>query len=730
MTMTARYAVVLGGAVLAALLPGAGPNRLWLVLGIVAIAGTYNAIYDVFMRRTGVLPLAMAYTDQVLTVGIVFLVPHEAEAVLLVMAGLNAITAISLGRRVAGQAAALGAVGVGIALLLFGTRDELIPYLVYLLASTFIIIAGGSVSEVERTVRDRYTELVGGIDAIVWEQLTRQPSTLYVNEMGEKSLGYPRSAWREPGFWGRLVHPDDRSWAGTAYHTAIAEGRNLEIEYRVVASDGRVLHVRDHMRVETDSEGRAEAVRGVALDVTERVMAVEVLQHQALHDGLTGLPNRTMLNDRLRQALARSQGDRMPIALLVMDLDQFKEVNDALGHHHGDQLLIEMSRRLQRVLHDVDLVSRLGGDEFAVLLVREDAPRAALAVAKRIRTALEQPFQLGRVPLQTKASIGIALHPTHAADAETLVQRADVAMYTAKRAGEGIAVYSPEHDQSSVRRLTLLGELRRAIDDGRLRLHYQPMIDLTTGKVTGSEALVRWAHPELGLMFPTQFIELAELSGAIGALTRWVLESAVVQMVAWHEAGVDLSVSVNLSVRNLYEPDLVRWLAELLRNHGMHPSRIQLELTESQVMEDPNLAMEVLGRLRALGVAVIIDDFGTGYSSLAYLKNLPIDQLKIDRSFVGNMARDESDLAIVRSTIDLSHRLGLSVVAEGVEDGDTLRLLTELGCDRAQGFFLSEPVSSDQLVRWLGDPIQRQRLKAFVPSDPLSSAEARGLFPG
>jgi diguanylate cyclase (GGDEF)-like protein len=385
---------------------------------------------------------------------------------------------------------------------------------------------------------------------------------------------------------------------------------------------------------------------------------------------------------------------------MLMDLDQFKEVNDALGHDHGDRLLVETARRLQRVLREADTVARLGGDEFAVLLTRDADPDAALATAGRIRRSLEQPFQISGITLQTNGSIGVAVFPDHADDAETLAQRADVAMYAAKRSGGGVALYSPDHDQSSVRRLAILGELRAAIRSGQLVLHYQPKLDLRTGELAGCEALVRWQHPEFGLIPPGEFIELAEVSGVIQPLTRWVLETAVDQVAAWRAAGLELGVAVNLSVRNLYDNDLVVWTDGLLIDRGVNPAQLTLEITESELMSDPILAMEVLGKLKALGIATSIDDFGTGYSSLSYLKSLPIDELKIDRSFVGTMTRDDSDLTIVRSTIDLSHNLGLGVVAEGVEDEATMRQLADLGCDRMQGYHLSRPIPGDELAVW------------------------------
>jgi diguanylate cyclase (GGDEF)-like protein len=470
-----------------------------------------------------------------------------------------------------------------------------------------------------------------------------------------------------------------------------------------------------------------EGAVGLSLhDVTEREIAGEVLRRQALHDGLTGLPNRTLLNDRLHQALAHSRRTGDPVALLVMDLDQFKEVNDALGHDHGDRLLVEMSRRLQGVLRDVDTIARLGGDEFAVLVTDAADERSAVAVARRVRAALEQPFRLGGISLQTDASIGVALHPRHAHDAETLTRRADVAMYTAKRSGRGIALYDPDLDRSSVVRLALLGELRAAIATDELHLEFQPAVDLRTGEARGAEALVRWTHPVHGRVPPSELVELAEVSGLIQPLTRWVLRRAVAQARWWLDAGLDLTVAVNLSVRNLYDPELVPWVSHLLEDHRLPPDRLAVEITETRLMDDPAVALEVLGRLKALGVSTSVDDFGTGYSSLAYLKHLPLDELKVDRSFVIAMAHDDNDLTIVRSTIDLSHNLGLEVVAEGVEDAATLRALAGLGCDRAQGYLISPPLTGQALAGWAVE----RRVAPVTPAAPLPRPALRPTVTG
>jgi diguanylate cyclase (GGDEF)-like protein/PAS domain S-box-containing protein len=439
---------------------------------------------------------------------------------------------------------------------------------------------------------------------------------------------------------------------------------------------------------------------GVSLDdVTGPSLAAQALRRQANHDALTGLPNRALLNERLLRALREATQSCTNAALLVMDLDQFKEINDALGHHAGDQLLIAMSRRLEDMLGDSGLIARLGGDEFAILLT-ENADRAgAIAVAEKVEHALEQPFEVEGLLLQTNASLGIALYPDHATDPESLAQRADVAMYLAKRSAHSFAMYAAEHDHSSVRRVTLLGELRRAVDLEEFRLLHLPTVSLATGAIVGTEALVRWQHPAHGLMSPSEFIDLAKVSGMIHPLTRWALRTALYQAGAWAPEGgpPTVGVSINLSVRNLYDSELTASMHQLLVESNFPPSLVTLEITESEVMDDPFLAVEVLGQLRELGVHTSIDDFGTGHSALAYLKHLPIDEIKIDQSFVAGLRSSRADETIVRAIIDLGHNLGLTVVAVGVEDDETLQRLRTLGCDRAQGYHLSPPITCHEV---------------------------------
>jgi diguanylate cyclase (GGDEF)-like protein len=451
---------------------------------------------------------------------------------------------------------------------------------------------------------------------------------------------------------------------------------------------------------------RATVERNAA--TTALVARQLALQYQAHHDGLTDLPNRTLLHERLEDGVAAARDAGRPMALLIMDLDRFKEVNDTLGHHAGDALLREVAARLRVARRAGDTVARLGGDEFAILLPNA-TENAARARATRLLADLAQPFIVEERVLEIGASIGIALYPEHGADAETLLRHADVALYVAKRENRGSILYSPEQDLHSATRLGLTGALRRAIETGELVLHYQPIIEHLTRRVSGVEALVRWQHPLQGLLLPDHFIPLAEETGLIDLLSRWVLDAALQQCCAWRRDGLDLPVSVNLSMRNLQDQRLPESIAPLLTTYGVPPGWLTLEITESAVMADPERALGVLGQLRALGVRVAIDDFGTGYSSLAYLKRLPVDQLKIDRSFTLNVCVDRSDLAIVRSVIELGHQLDLQIVAEGVEDEESWKVLLDLGCDEALGYFFSRPLPAAALVRWLGDSTWRPR---------------------
>jgi diguanylate cyclase (GGDEF)-like protein len=446
------------------------------------------------------------------------------------------------------------------------------------------------------------------------------------------------------------------------------------------------------------------------------------IEHQALHDDLTGLPNRAFFRESAEQAFAEARELGSGVAVLLIDLDRFKEINDTLGHESGDLLLEELGGRLREILRGSDTVARLGGDEFAVLAPGQHDEQSAGVVAERIRKGLDQPFVVSGLTLEVEASIGIALFPDHGDDVETIMRHADVAMYVSKEA-HAPRVYSPEQDHYSPDRLALVGELRRALESKELVLHYQPQLALPGGDVQSVEALVRWQHPEHGLLSPDRFLPLAEHTGLIRPLTRYILDAGLKQARAWLDEGRDIGLAVNLSARDLLDVSLPDEVRDLLIKWRIDATRLELEVTESTLLTDPARAGLVLDRLSALGVTVAIDDFGTGYSSLNYLKRLPVDVLKIDRSFVQNMATSEHDAVIVRSTIDLGHNLGLRVVAEGVESQEVWDRLASLGCDTAQGFFISRPIDAAAVGEWLA------ARPAPTPAEASGGAEVVPLHP-
>ncbi|MDQ3784870.1 MAG: bifunctional diguanylate cyclase/phosphodiesterase [Actinomycetota bacterium] len=428
-------------------------------------------------------------------------------------------------------------------------------------------------------------------------------------------------------------------------------------------------------------------------------------EHQALHDSLTGLPNRILLRDRVQQAILNCQRDKCGLAVMIMDLDRFKEINDTLGHHNGDLLLKRIGPRLRACLRQSDAVARLGGDEFAVLLRKLDDGSTATQVAAKLRKSFEHPFDLQGLSLNVEPSIGIALYPDHGADADVLLQHADVAMYIAKENRSGFTTYVAEQDQYSAKRLALAGELRRALDDRReeeLLLYYQPKAELNSGRVVGVEALLRWLHPRHALMLPDDFIPVAEHTGLIRPLTLYAIDAALEQLRRWQGVCPDLTVAINLSVRNLLDRHLQDDVARLLEKWVIAPHRLRLEITESVIMTDTKRSLAALAALHEMGVRLSVDDFGTGHSSLTYLKQLPVSEIKIDKSFIMNMSATSNDAVIVRSTIDLGRNLGMQVVAEGVESEVIWNQLSLLGCDLAQGHYVTRALSAQDMTEWLG----------------------------
>ena len=439
--------------------------------------------------------------------------------------------------------------------------------------------------------------------------------------------------------------------------------------------------------------------------------------HDSLHDALTGLPNRNLLADRVDRALEDGSRGGSKTGLLLIDLDRFREINDTFGHRYGDALLTQIGPRLRAHVRDGDTIARLGGDEFAVLLPDIGDRATALVVADALQHALEAPFQVEGVDLDVEASIGIVLSGEHGDDAATLLQRVDIAMYVAKGQNLGIFVYDPGADGYSPGRLALLGELRRAVENNELFLHFQPQVSICTGEVIGAEALVRWQHPTRGIVFPDDFVPLAERTGLIGPLTAFVLNAAVTQAKVWSDAGQPLPVAVNLSVRNLSDEDLPRQVGAVLKAHQLPAALLKLEVTESAIMFDPVGAGRVLRQLADLGIDISIDDFGAGYTSLGELKSLPVTEFKIDKSFVMNMNKDASDALIVHSVVDLGHNLGLTIVAEGVENPAALEQLAAYGCDAAQGYHLCRPVAADAFDAWRCAYVEGIRLAARTPTE-------------
>lgn len=427
--------------------------------------------------------------------------------------------------------------------------------------------------------------------------------------------------------------------------------------------------------------------------------AERTIERMAFVDPLTGLPNRTRLRERLKRLIEHTRHHYQPFALLTVNVDRFREINDVIGYQQGDTLLVELAKRLAGLIAPPASVARMGVDEFAILQPGAGAEQAE-NLAEVLARSFDEPFDVAEARIEVQASIGIALYPGHGAEPDSLIMRSDAAMYQAKRERTGIAVFRGDSEQDNRARLSLIADLRRAITDNQLRLYYQPKVDMPSGTICGAEALLRWDHPQHGLILPDSFIPLAERTGLINPLTYWVLNAALGQCYAWREEGIDMPLAVNLSARNLLDPHLLERLEGLLATWGAKPEWLQLELTESALMEDPAGALDVLRRLKDMGFRLYVDDFGTGYSSLSYLQRLPIDAVKIDKSFVLGMQTDRDSAIIVRSTIEMIHNIGLEVVAEGAANRVLWDQLAGFGTDVAQGMYISAPIPSEQFREW------------------------------
>jgi diguanylate cyclase (GGDEF)-like protein len=591
--------------------------------------------------------------------------------------------------------------------------------LTFLLMFTVFIPAAGVIAERVRSnelsSRRQYVELLTGLDAVVWEGDPATMTRTFVSPQSRDLLKLDPRALMER--WTEYVYPEDREREAESRAAGVANERDFVIDFRMMAADGTVIYVRDTVRVERDSSGKPSRMRGVLVDITRQQAAEDTVRKQALYDNLTGLPNRSLFNEQLRTRLEQAGSRNEGLAVLLLDLNGFKEVNDTLGHAVGDHLLQAIAGRLSTYLSDATLVARLGGDEFAVLIHPGNAHTAS-AAAETIASCLTPPITVDDMTIQAGASTGIALFPSDGRDGASLLRRADAAMYEAKQSGRSHMFATPDDDVANVRRLQLLGELRAAIASGDFRLFHQPKLDLRTGRIVGTEGLVRWQHPQFGLLTPVEFIELSELSGLIMPLTRYLLELGIAQAAAWRMQGFDIAVAINLSVRNFFDQGLPDFIRETLEHHRLPGKFLVLEITEREVMSDRALARAALSQFRELGVKISVDDFGTGFSSLSQLQLLPIDEIKIDASFVRNMLTNQQDAVIVKSIVDLGHNLGLEVVAEGAETPNELNALKELGADRLQGYVIGKPMPAEDLTRWL------RRLAGQPEDDPVGSQQS------
>jgi diguanylate cyclase (GGDEF)-like protein/PAS domain S-box-containing protein len=499
------------------------------------------------------------------------------------------------------------------------------------------------------------------------------------------------------------LHREDRELFDATLRHAIKQGTDFSVDYRVVWADGSEHWITNRGQVHRGRDGRAQRVIGVAMDITDRKIAEQRIAHMAHHDALTGLPNRVLLRDRIQQAIAQAHRNASQLAVLFIDLDRFKTINDSLGHQLGDRLLQSVASRILVCVREGDTVSRVGGDEFVIVIPEIESSSDASSVAAKILEVLASAFHLHGNDLHVAASIGISLYPSDGSDAETLMRNADTAMYHAKDSGRGNFQFFTQHmNVAAQQRLLLENSLRRALENREFELHYQPLFDLRDRSITGFEALLRWNPPGGATVPPGEFISAAEESGLIVPIGEWVLREALRQAKTWQAAGRALFVAINVSANQLARPSFVERLRRLIQETGIDPALVELEVTESVIIEGAGEAREALDHIAALGVGIAIDDFGTGYSGLAYLKRLPIDTVKIDQSFVRDLTVDPDDAAIVTAIVAMARSLGVDVVAEGVETEEQLSELMRLGCHRAQGYLLARPMTAAAVARLLG----------------------------
>jgi diguanylate cyclase (GGDEF)-like protein/PAS domain S-box-containing protein len=537
----------------------------------------------------------------------------------------------------------------------------------------------------------RYRTLIEQLPLVVYlDELNSISSNIFTSRQIEPMLGYSVEEWAtNPELFTRLLHPDDRERVLAAHMHTHETHEPLSIEYRLIARDGRIIHLRDEGVIVLDDHGRPRYLQGYLLDITREREAEQQLRQLAHYDPLTGLANRASFHERLRHAIQLRHKEGHATGLLYIDLDDFKGINDRWGHDLGDEVLHEIGRRIQRSVRPGDTAARLGGDEFAVVLTEPVTPEDAVGVAERLLAEVARPLESGSGPLYTTASVGIAF----GSDDQTLLREADIAMYRAKgHADIGYAFFDSQLDRAAVERSQRIGELREGIAREEFRLDYQAVVDLNQSEIIGYEALVRWEHPTAGELPPAEFIPLAEETGLIVGLGEWVLTEACTEATRLYQLhGRPLHMSVNVSARQLHHPDFFNHVSRALDASALLPSLLTLELTESALLASDERVARTLQRIKDLGVVLALDDFGTGYASLSYLRQFPIDVVKIDRSFTAHVGSKDGDLVLLKGIIDLGHALELNLVAEGIETSEQHTIVRQLGCQQAQGFYFGRP---------------------------------------
>ncbi len=703
-------------------------ERLFVLCVLLTMGLPVAVIVRSRIKRQNELPPWMLFADSAVAVGLAVVSPSHFFLAIILVAFQLVVGGMTFAPVQAGAATVMAFFGLAAAraftddlgagdLVMLGTVAILVPA---------VSVLSQRLRTTERQIHRKYLDLLGGLEAVAWEA---DPETLCLtavspqvsNMFGFDQVRFLRS-WRE------MIHPDDQELEEASRFDAVRSGaHSVAVEFRMVDAEGITRHIRNTIAVERDRTKRITRVRGVFSDVTAAHEAETTIRKQAQYDSLTGLPNRSLFNDQLQRRLADARANNETLSVHLLDLNGFKEVNDTLGHGVGDVLLQQISGRLAAYLPDRSFVARLGGDEFAVVTYPSNL-QSAQAVAEAIGASLQPPITVDDMTIQAGAAIGVSMFPADGDSPAVLLRRADAAMYEAKQAGQLYVFAMPDDDESNVRRLQLLGELRASIASGDFQLFHQPKLDALSGQIVGTEGLIRWNHKQFGLLTPIAFVELSELSGLIQPLTRWIIEQGIRDLADWRQRGYSITVALNLSVRNFFDHDLPEFIASLLNQYKVPGSSLVLEITESEVMADRAIARKALEAFRSLGVKISIDDFGTGFSSLSQLQLMPIDEIKVDQSFVSGMLTSEQDYVIVRSIIDLAHNLSLEVVAEGAETLEQLRALRSLNADRIQGYVIGKPMPVDRFLDWMGSletvTLADGRHRARVPASYLGVTEA------